>query len=140
MKMYTAQEMKVRAAYLEGALADAKTAAMLRQAADAMECEEESDVVFCRKCQTERTGRRYGDVPPHIGEDDICDRCEIAEHLRREELERKRYEYSVYPPEVNGVFQHRTEAELKALMLKQIGYRGKTIVRREVGDWEEVVE
>ena len=37
MKMYTAQEMRVRAAYLEGALADAKTAAMLRQAADAIE-------------------------------------------------------------------------------------------------------
>lgn len=33
MKMYTAQEMRVRADYLEGALADAKTAAMLRQAA-----------------------------------------------------------------------------------------------------------
>ena len=38
-KMYTAQEMRVRAAYLEGALADAKTAAMLRQAADMMERE-----------------------------------------------------------------------------------------------------
>ena len=37
MKMYTAQEMRVRAAYLEGALADAKTAAMLRQAADEVE-------------------------------------------------------------------------------------------------------
>ena len=39
MKMYTAQEMRVRADYLEGALADAKTAAMLRQAADMMERE-----------------------------------------------------------------------------------------------------
>ena len=39
MKMYTAQKMRVRAAYLEGALADAKTAAMLRQAADMMERE-----------------------------------------------------------------------------------------------------
>lgn len=39
MKRYTAQEMRVRADYLEGALADAKTAAMLRQAADMMECE-----------------------------------------------------------------------------------------------------
>ena len=39
MKMYTAQEMRVRADYLEGALADAKTAAMLRQAAGAMERE-----------------------------------------------------------------------------------------------------
>ena len=39
MKMYTAQEMRVRADYLDGALADAKTAAMLRQAADMMERE-----------------------------------------------------------------------------------------------------
>ena len=37
MKMYTAQEMRVRADYLEGALADAKTAAMLRQATDEVE-------------------------------------------------------------------------------------------------------
>ena len=39
MKVYTANEMRVRADYLEGALADAKTAAMLRQAADMMERE-----------------------------------------------------------------------------------------------------
>ncbi len=41
MKMYTAQEMRVRADYLEVALADAKTAAMLRQAAGAMEREKD---------------------------------------------------------------------------------------------------
>ena len=40
MKMYTAYEMRVRADYLEGALADAKTAAMLRQAADMMDMAE----------------------------------------------------------------------------------------------------
>lgn len=40
MKTYTANEMRVRANYLEGALADAKTAAMLRQAADMMERED----------------------------------------------------------------------------------------------------
>lgn len=39
MKMYTVHEMRVRADYLESALADAKTAAMLRQAADMMERE-----------------------------------------------------------------------------------------------------
>ena len=39
MKTYTANEMRVRADYLEGALADKKTAAMLRQAADMMERE-----------------------------------------------------------------------------------------------------
>ena len=38
MKRYTAQEMRVRADYLEGALADAKTAAMLRQAAGIIDC------------------------------------------------------------------------------------------------------
>ena len=43
MKMYTAQEMRVRADYLEIALADAKTAAMLRQAADMMEREEKRE-------------------------------------------------------------------------------------------------
>ena len=41
MKVYTANEMRVRADYLEGALADAKTAAMLRQAAGAMEREKD---------------------------------------------------------------------------------------------------
>ena len=39
--MYTAHEMRVRANYLDGALADAKTAAMLRQAADMMEREKD---------------------------------------------------------------------------------------------------
>lgn len=37
MKRFTAQEMRVRADYLEVALADSKTAAMLRQAADMIE-------------------------------------------------------------------------------------------------------
>lgn len=36
MKVYTANEMRVRSDYLEGALADKKTAAMLRQAAEAV--------------------------------------------------------------------------------------------------------
>ena len=38
MKVYKANEMRVRADYLEGALADAKTAAMLRQAAGIIDC------------------------------------------------------------------------------------------------------
>ena len=38
MKMYTAQEMRVRSDYLEGVLADKKTAAMLRQAAGIIDC------------------------------------------------------------------------------------------------------
>ena len=83
MKMYTAQEMRVRADYLEGALADAKTAAMLRQAADMME--HESDIVQCRRCQTARSGEGYGDTPPPIGDDDICDKCDIAKRIRENE-------------------------------------------------------
>lgn len=43
MKMYTAQEMRVRADYLEGALADEKTAVMLRQAAYNLEREATSE-------------------------------------------------------------------------------------------------
>lgn len=89
VRVCTAQEMRVRADYLEVALADAKTAAMLRQAADDMERE-------------------------------------------------TKYEYSVHPPEVNGVFQCRAGAELKALMLKHACNGDLTIVRREVGEWEEV--
>ena len=38
MKVYKANEMRVRADYLDGALADAKTAAMLRQAAGIIDC------------------------------------------------------------------------------------------------------
>lgn len=95
-KQYTAQEMRDMAENIimleDDWIEDA--AHMLRQAADAME-REESDVVLCRKCQTERTGEGYGDVPPHVGEDDICDRCEIAEHLRRGEKRDKKYEYAV---------------------------------------------
>ena len=43
MKMYTAQEMRVRADYLDGALADEKTAVMLRQAAYNLEREATSE-------------------------------------------------------------------------------------------------
>lgn len=58
----------------------------------------------------------------------------MADIMERE----KKYEFSVYPPEVNGVFQYRAGAELKAFMLKLAGYRDGTIVRRSVGEWEEV--
>lgn len=82
MKMYTAQEMRVRADYLEGALADKKTAAMLRQAADMMWLQYDYDVVQCRRCQAARSGEGYGDTPPPIGDDDICDKCDIAKRIR----------------------------------------------------------
>lgn len=59
-----------------------------------------------------------------------------AEVMEREE--KREYEYSVYPPEVNGVFQYRAGAELKALILKQGGISDETIIRRSVGEWEVV--
>lgn len=113
-----------------------EVAEMLRQAADALERDEESDVVRCRKCQTERTGEGYGDVPPHVGEDDICDRCEIAEQLRRgkdaDEREReKRYEYGVsasYGVDVYGSLE----------LVRRVARGNARVVRREVGEWEEL--
>ena len=79
MKMYTAQEMRVRAAYLDGALADAKTAAMLRQAADEVErlraenAHLKSDISELLKClqkiyDEECTGFGTGDVFNRISE------------------------------------------------------------------------
>lgn len=85
MKMYTAQEMRVRADYLEGALADAKTAAMLRQAAGAME---------------------------------------------REDREKK-YEYSVV---LSGFVSNMHDEDYPSTS------GNIPIVRREVGEWEEVAE
>ena len=78
-KMYTAQEMRVRADYLEGALADAKTAAMLRQAADEVErlhaenAHLKSDISELLKClqkiyDEECTGFGTGDVFNRISE------------------------------------------------------------------------
>ena len=90
VRVCTAQEMRIRADYLEVALADAKTAAMLRQAADMMERE-------------------------------------------------KKYEYGILPCGTNGVYQTRAAAELQQLILEQSGYK-YPIVRRTVGEWEEVKE
>ena len=36
-------------------------------------------------CQTARSGEGYGDTPPPIGDDSICDRCEIAKRIRGNE-------------------------------------------------------
>ena len=79
MKMYTAHEMRVRSDYLEGALADAKTAAMLRQAADEVErlraenAHLKSDISELLKClqkiyDEECTGFGTGDVFNRISE------------------------------------------------------------------------
>lgn len=61
---------------------------------------------------------------------------QAADMMEREE--KRDYEYSVYPPEVNGVFQYRAGAELKAFILKLAGCGDGTIVRRSVGEWEDV--
>ena len=86
---YTAQEMRIRAAYLERALADAKTAAMLRQAADVMEREEkrERKYEFAEKFKEGMVSYLHIDRPIDHGE--IC--------------------------------------------------QGSIVVRREVGEWEEVL-
>ena len=79
MKMYTEQEMRVRADYLEGALADKKTAAMLRQAADeakslrAENARLKSDILELLKClqkiyDEEYTSFGTGDVFNRISE------------------------------------------------------------------------
>ena len=69
--------------------------------------------------------------------DVICMLRQAADMMEREEREKK-YEFSVNPPEANGVFQYRAGAELMAFMLKHTGEEDGTIVRREVGNWEEV--
>ena len=79
--MYTAQEMREMALVEESYGWDV-VAKMLRQAADMMDGEYESDVVQCRRCQTERSGEGYGETPPPIGDDSICDGCEIAKRIR----------------------------------------------------------
>ena len=79
MKMYTEHEMRVRADYLEGALADKKTAAMLRQAADeakslrAENARLKSDILELLKClqkiyDEEYTSFGTGDVFNRISE------------------------------------------------------------------------
>ena len=87
MKMYTAQEMRDMAEQIlitdDDWYEDAGH--MLRQAADMMDGEYESDIVKCRRCQTARSGEGYGDTPPPIGDDSICDRCEIAKRIRENE-------------------------------------------------------
>lgn len=55
----------------------------------------------------------------------------------REKKREKKYEYSVHPADVYGVYQHRSAAELNVKTLKTIGIRAH-LVRREVGEWEEV--
>lgn len=64
---------------------------------------------------------------------------QAADMMEREEREKK-YEFAVNPPEENGVFEYLAGAELMAHMLKLNGCSDGTIVRREVGEWEEVKE
>ena len=79
MKTYTANEMRVRADYLDGALADKKTAAMLRQATDeakslrAENARLKSDILELLKClqkiyNEECTSFGTGDVFNRISE------------------------------------------------------------------------
>lgn len=94
-KRYTAQEMRIRADYEESANANAKTASMLRQAADDME---------------------------------------------REEKRKRMYEFSV--KEFGGYVQPLHEDSVHSSFLdgRVMGDENYVVVRREVGDWEEVSE
>lgn len=62
---------------------------------------------------------------------------QAADDLDGEAKQEKKYEYGVLPAGINGVYQSLSAAELKASMLKCDGYQ-YPIVRRQVGDWEEV--
>ena len=83
-RKYTANEMREMALVEESYGWDV-VAKMLRQAADMMDGGYEYYVLQCRRCQTARSGEGYGDTPPPIGDDDICDKCDIAKRIREYE-------------------------------------------------------
>ena len=87
MKRYTAQEMRDMAEQILNTDDDWYEDAghMLLQAADMMDGGYEYYVLQCRRCQTARSGEGYGDTPPPIGDDDICDKCDIAKRIREYE-------------------------------------------------------
>lgn len=62
---------------------------------------------------------------------------QAADIIEREAKRDKKYEYSVHPADVYGVYQHRSAAELNVEVLKTTGIRAH-LVRREIGEWEEV--
>lgn len=128
-------------------------ASMLRQAADekirldsildAIEKEFKKQST-CRSCEWRGKSIRSEPACPcdkdencSVYEIDVIDRLRQAADIMEHE---KKYEFSVYPPEVNGVFQYRAGAELKAFMLKHAGIGEGTIIRRNVGEWEKVEE
>ena len=64
---------------------------------------------------------------------------QAADAMERESKREKKYEYGILPCGTNGVYQTRAAAELQQLILEQSGYK-YPIVRRKVGEWEEVKE
>lgn len=78
-----------------------------------------------------------GIVEREIFARDIVAMLRHAADLQEREEREKRYEYGVCPAGEKGFFQSRTAAELERLMLSQGGFE-YPIVRREVGEWEEV--
>ena len=88
--------------------------------------------------------KEYLDNPNHFAVKEIDDDSRVlmemlyqAAALQEREEREKRYEYGVCPAGEKGFFQSRTAAELERLMLSQGGFE-YPIVRREVGEWEEV--
>lgn len=107
------------------------TAQEMRETADNV-C---ADFTFARVNVGSDARPVYMEIKPH----EVASMLrQAADDMEREEKRERKYEFSVYPPEVNGVFQYRAGAELKACILNLAGYRDGTIVRREVGEWEEV--
>lgn len=51
----------------------------------------------------------------------------------------KRYEYGIPPVLIYGIYQTLSAAEMQKALLERSGYP-YTIVRRKVGEWEEVKE
>lgn len=77
----------------------------------------------------------YGDLIPVI--EALRQSADAMEREEREDKREKKYEYSVHPADVYGVYQNRSAAELNMKVLKTMGIRAH-LIRREVGEWEEV--
>ena len=74
-----------------------------------------------------------------VGEaiDEAINMLKHVDMMEREESREKKYEYGVIPHGVYFVYQTLAEAEHKQSVLEQAHFH-YPIVRREVGEWEEV--
>lgn len=83
-------------------------------------------------------GGAFALTDPSAVEANVAMLRQAADNLEREEKREKKYEYGVLPCGINFVYQTRAEADHKQAVLEQsVGFQ-YPIVRREVGNWEEV--